>query len=1535
MNLSLSQRYKLLLLFFLFLTTAIRADSLLFTPEERIWIKKNPKVLLGSDHNWPPYDFVTKKNIHTGIASDYLQLISQKSGLEFEVKSGVWADIMKQMKNSELDGLSCAMKTPKREEFLTFSTPYTNMPLAIVVQHDENNIHTLEDLKGRSVAVNKGSYLHEWLVKNHPDINLVLTTSNGDSLERVSFSNVDAYIGNMAVATYLIRENFLTNLKIVNKLDDLTTKVSVAIDKKNVILASIIEKSLNSLTKEEHKKIEAKWFQSSKLERDVNYDIDLTTAEKIWIQKNTFVKVAGEFDWAPFDFVDINKRYTGISKNYLDLISNKTGLKFEVTVDKWSANLKKIEKQEVDLIPAIYYSDERTKIVDFTSPYFEMLDYFFIRDDINATKMEDLDGKKVAIPMGYFHGEIIKKDFPFLQIIEVESFSEAVDAVLQNKADILFDKYSTIEYALKKDNISIIKPFQSYRRNDSIKLYMATAKNKPELLSIVDKALQSITTEEKEKIYKAWFKDSKSKDEMKVFLTQEEKNWIKNNPEVTYSEINWKPMSIIKNNTMVGIMNEYLEIISEHTGIKFKFKSASSWPDVIEQFKLGKIDMIPGVGASDYETKLGLTSKIYADFPFVLVTKNTQSFISDISELEGKTIAVPKYWTSYNYLREQQPNIKILEAKDIFEALNFVKDGKADAFMGHMAIGMHYVGTYYSNTLHIAGKVDYNFNHKILVQNDKQILLNIINKVLYSLSEADSLRINNKWLHVKVEKARDYTIFYQIGALLFLVIIGTIYWNRKLSHEIQLRNEIENDLKIEKDNFKVLFEKVSDGNLIIQDGKFISCNDAAVRMLGLSSKKQVLESTPFDWSPFIQEDGELSEEKALKMMQLCLENENHRFEWIHVDINNQEFWVDVGLTKITYEGKEAIYVVWRDIGEQKKLEQKLKDSESQLKVLIDKIPLQIVVSSYEGKAHMANKQTLIDYDMEGVDFSNLNVADFYADPSERDEVIEDLRTKGYLDKRIIKFRRPDGEHSMMMSIMPIKYENENMLLSISVDLTERLKMEKSLLEAKTTAEQANKSKSEFLANMSHEIRTPLNAIIGFTELLDEQITEPRLKSYVKTIQTASGTLLTLINDILDLSKIEAGKLIINNTPTNISKLCDEIVAIFTMSIKNKGLDFFLEVDSNLPKSLLIDEIRLRQILLNLIGNAVKFTQTGYVKLIVDAINIDEHHSKVDLEIRVKDTGVGIPASQLEKIFNEFEQNEGQDTRKFGGTGLGLSISKRLTNMLNGTISVESKEGNGSTFIVKLFNLDISSILEEKILEEKLSKDFSRICFDKAKVLIVDDILDNRELIINNFKETNIEIVSAVNGLDAIEVFKSEKPDLVLMDIRMPVMDGYEAALEIKKISDTPIVALTASVMLDSFETSRRENFDGFLRKPVLRNDLFSELSNFLSYKLLDETIEESVEEEELSEKARFNLSNILQILSTDIKKEQVRALESNSMTDIKLFTSSVKNLALEFDVTILDMYASKMYEAIDAFDIQVIEHLLNDFDEIVERLLKY
>jgi len=611
---------------------------------------------------------------------------------------------------------------------------------------------------------------------------------------------------------------------------------------------------------------------------------------------------------------------------------------------------------------------------------------------------------------------------------------------------------------------------------------------------------------------------------------------------------------------------------------------------------------------------------------------------------------------------------------------------------------------------------------------------------------------------------------------------------------------------------------------------------------------------------------------------------------------------------------------------------KRQESEEQMSMLIDNIPLNVIVSNFEGSVLRANVFALETFNIKHEDIFAHNVMEFYVDSTQRDEVLKLIQREGKVTDKIVKFKRLDETTmDVMLSIIPMMYDGQKALLSIMVDLTQRIEMEERLRAAKKTADNANKSKSEFLANMSHEIRTPMNAIMGFTELLNEHVKEPRLKSYTKVIQNAGKSLLTLINDILDLSKIEAGKLEIRKTAVDVHSIVNDVASIFSMTVAKKGLSIVTDIDEDIPKSLGIDGIRLRQVLVNLVGNAVKFTEEGYIKISVHAFNVDEHHSKLDLEISVKDTGIGIAEGERENIFNSFEQQEGQDNRKFGGTGLGLSISKRLVEMMDGSILVQSVEKIGATFFIYLYGVDISTI--QLSATDEAGEEKTDICFKPAKVMVVDDIEDNRTLIVTNFTETAIEIVTASDGLEAIEQYKKEKPDLILMDIRMPNMDGYEATKQIRAISDVPIIALTASIMVDEYEQTKGYGFSRYLRKPILKKDLFVALSRFLEYEevvTLDEHVDKNVLV--LGESAMQNISEVQAMLQTNILPLYEKALGSNSIVDMQTFSGKVAKLAEKYKIMPLKEYVHTLNTAIDSFDIVQIQALLKAFEHLSKEL---
>ncbi len=488
-----------------------------------------------------------------------------------------------------------------------------------------------------------------------------------------------------------------------------------------------------------------------------------------------------------------------------------------------------------------------------------------------------------------------------------------------------------------------------------------------------------------------------------------------------------------------------------------------------------------------------------------------------------------------------------------------------------------------------------------------------------------------------------------------------------------------------------------------------------------------------------------------------------------------------------------------------------------------------------------------------------------------------------------------------------------------------------LLKAKEEAERANKAKSEFLANMSHEIRTPLNAVIGFTDLLESSVKTKKEKSYLNSIKAGGENLLVLINDILDLSKIEAGKMELRYEASDIHKLIDEINRIFILKVQEKNLYFNVKIDKKLKNYLSLDEVRIRQILVNIIGNAIKFTQNGGVTLNLNYI--EESKDRINLKITISDTGIGIPKEQQEMMFKPFIQQDGQSTRKYGGTGLGLSISKKLIEMMNGKISLESRVGKGSQFFINLKNIKILNSIENKNYNEKdICKN---IIFDNATILIVDDVENNRDLLKAYFNETNIKTIEAYNGEDAIKKAKEYKPNLILMDIFMPIVDGYEANKEIKKIEslkNIPIIACTASVLKGEKEKILNDGFVGFLAKPVLRDEVFNEIIKFLKYKnikinqnneLKNKKIDISTLQEPILQELENYIKNIINLYdlgdSALIKDTLINLQEFIKIHSISQLQENLEDLLSYIDNFDIDEFEKELFKLKSIFNVNMLK----------------
>ncbi|HEY1079059.1 MAG TPA: ATP-binding protein, partial [Bdellovibrio sp.] len=438
-----------------------------------------------------------------------------------------------------------------------------------------------------------------------------------------------------------------------------------------------------------------------------------------------------------------------------------------------------------------------------------------------------------------------------------------------------------------------------------------------------------------------------------------------------------------------------------------------------------------------------------------------------------------------------------------------------------------------------------------------------------------------------------------------------------------------------------------------------------------------------------------------------------------------------------------------------------------------------------------------------------------------------------------RIRRNDsGETVWLRTLGRTEYDNYGnavCMYGVTQEITEERCQEQALISAKNDALRSSQAKSEFLARMSHEIRTPMNAIMGMAELLKETNLSDDQKYYTTIFCKAGEVLMSLINDILDISKIEAGEVSIENIPFDFNKLMSDVEQIMGPKAEEKGLNFSYDIAPNISPLLMGDPNKLRQILINLVSNSLKFTASGAIR-----VSVVKNPSKKDsLLISVNDTGIGIPENKQHLIFQKFSQADSSVARKYGGTGLGLAISKSLVELMGGQIWFKSRENIGTTFFLSIPYREQASYqgLTKTLDTAENEVDFigpkPRAADKKIKILIVDDTEDNRTLFTHYLKNGPYEIIEAENGLEAVDKIKSEQFDIVFMDVQMPEMDGYTATGQIRAWENNvhkghlPIIALTAHALSEDRQKSLRAGCDEHIAKPFKKDTLLGVINRYL------------------------------------------------------------------------------------------------------------
>ncbi len=689
---------------------------------------------------------------------------------------------------------------------------------------------------------------------------------------------------------------------------------------------------------------------------------------------------------------------------------------------------------------------------------------------------------------------------------------------------------------------------------------------------------------------------------------------------------------------------------------------------------------------------------------------------------------------------------------------------------------------------------------------------------------------------------------------------GNITGMASLVEDITDRINVKKLIEKSEKKYKDLFEKSYDSVLIIKDNHFVDCNEATLKLFGFESKEELYLIHPSKISPEYQFDGESSFIKAETLMKATIENGSNKFRWNHKRKNGQVFLADVTLTRIEdFDNVPTIHVIVKDISVEYKKEQLEKvvyniskavstadDFEEYVQFIKKELHKVIntnnfYIALYEPSTDIITMAIMVDEKEDCTEFPAKGSLTGHVIKSNKPLLVNSKQHYKLIEEGIVDMV---GFESKVWVGVPLKtndevigaivvqsYDDENAYKEEDLQLLEfvadqigmsiqRKNAEDELKKALVKAQESDKLKSSFLANMSHEIRTPMNGIIGFSELLlNADVNEFDRKKYSSVVMNSSKQLLNIVNDILDISKIEAGVVKLNYQRTCINKLIDDLYNFYKPISIDNNVDLYIEKGLDSTKSTIeIDGPKLNQVLTNLLSNAFKFTNEGSIKFGYKLINNN-------LEFFVKDSGIGIDKDLQNVIFDRFMQAEENYKKQTKGTGLGLAISKKFIELFNGEIWLESNE-NGTIFY---FTVPYTPSKTGRITTVVVPKS-KTIPIDTMEmtILIAEDEEYNILYMNELFSNTKIKVIEAINGKEAIELAnKHPEIEMIFMDIKMPILNGYEAMEEIKKTRPSiPIIALSAFAMESDRETALEKGFDAYLTKPLERKKLFELMGQY-------------------------------------------------------------------------------------------------------------
>lgn len=1191
--------------------------------------------------------------------------------------------------------------------------------------------------------------------------------------------------------------------------------------------------------------------------------LDLTTEEQDWLAAHPVIDITTENGAPPYQFIALDGQLQGIISDYSKALESRLGVKVNLT----SYHINEAV-DELKLGKPLVYGFLPFEGLE-TNPQYQMshsalaayLSLFGKKTQSEIRDPKEVAGKIIAVKKSYESFAIRKLEENGNKLLWVENSMEGIASILEGQADYYFEYAEIARFYLRSTQQTGIGEIYSWPRPQIAGFVVRN--DAPLLLSILNKAIVDIERNELNSILSKWHG---RKIESRISFTQQERALLNKHPVLRLGYDNdWAPVEFSENGQFKGISAGYFERLEQILGIEIQPIELKNWQTAMSAMELGELDLLSTVTHTPQRNKFISSTQPYLNFPTVIVTNQHISYINDMNQLDGKRVAVVTEFASQELLEKNYPGFQLQLVNNPKEGLLSVIRGESDAYIGNLAVIGQIIGKEGLTGIKVSGEVPLSGGLSIGVRNEIAELVPILQKALDAISHEERNAIAAKWLSVTFKHEVDHATLWRIVFGFVVLLIIAFLW-------IYFVHTQKQKLELTEQKLNRYVRRLAEAQRLggIGDWRW---DLATNRLIWSDNLYRIYGMEPGAILPNYKEIlalHKIGDAKTLDVAREALKN-GTSFELelqLLRSVGDETIILTKGEAKRNKKGDiDHLIGTVQDITEKwrsrNKLQKAMEQAEYAARELqISESRIELAHSAAEIALWEFNPQTyevkmtdmiaiMLGYEADELfeiskekykKFKNgfQKVFEQLLHPDHKDsykkDLVEFIEVTGVYD---VEYRvlRADGQWTWMRLYGKVMWWDDSKkpltAYGFVTNIDKMKDLQSEAWKAKESAEAANNTKGVFLAGMSHELRTPLNAILGYAQLLlnDQDLTGKQQKS-LDTIQKSGRNLDALLSDILEFTRLEESKIELQPENLSVNSFIEDLINVVKSRTKPQvSIDF--EIGLSTPVSVIADTKRLRQILLNLLNNAIKYTLKGHVILLVSEQFIDNlDKNNICLRFAVEDSGQGIASEDLGRIFQSFVQLR-RGRSKNEGAGLGLAISQHLVTLMHGQLKVKSELGKGSQF---WFDITVPIISGNNLIEKPNTLIPQGYRGKQKTILIVDDNQINQDVLKELLENLGFKIILANNGAEALAFATFHDADAVLMDLLMPVMNGFEAKTamrELPSFAEIPIVAISANI--EKEQDSIDSGFDGFIAKPFMQEKLFEVLGKHLKIEWIFET----------------------------------------------------------------------------------------------------